>query len=282
MAQDKKQMISLAAWSMSGSFFQGGWKLLELPGILAKKHGITALEHVNQFFETPTLGYIQKLNKVCAENGVKQTILMVDGEGSTAAVDRAERKKAEIFHRKWIDVAAELGCHSVRCNFYGGLEKWAEDKDLVKRGAETFTWMLDYAKGTNLNIIVENHGRASSDPDILVALVKAVNNPKFGLLVDLGNWNPGADRYANVKKVLPYYRGLSVKGSYGPDTDPAFDMVKLMKTALEGGYTGYWGIEVTPRRQRGQKISTPDLLAMEEKTINEVKALIQQTVPGAV
>jgi len=282
LAQQKKQLISLAAWSMSGSFFQGGWKLLELPGILAKKHGITALEHVNQFFETPTLGYIQKLNKVCADNGVKQTILMVDGEGSTAAVDRAERKKAEIFHRKWIDVAAELGCHSVRCNFYGGAEKWAEDKDLVKRGAETFNWMLDYAKPTGLNIIVENHGRASSDPDILVALVKAVNNPKFGLLVDLGNWNQGADRYANVKKVLPYHRGLSVKGSYGPDADPAFDMVKLMKTALEGGYVGYWGIEVTPRRQRGQKISTPDLLAMEEKTINEVKAIIQQTVPGAV
>lgn len=281
MAQQKKQMISLAAWSMSNSFFQGGWKLLELPGILAKKHGITALEHVNQFFETPTLGYIQKLNKVCADNGVKQTILMVDGEGSTAAVDRAERKKAEIFHRKWIDIAAELGCHSVRCNFYGGAEKWAEDKDLVKRGAETFTWMLDYAKGTNLNIIVENHGRASSDPDILVALVKAVNNPKFGLLVDLGNWNPGADRYACVRKTLPYHKGLSVKGSYGANADPAFDMVKLMKVALDGGYIGYWGIEVTPRIQRGQKLPAADLLAMEEKIINEVKALIQQTVPGA-
>lgn len=59
-------------------------------------------------------------------------------------------------------------------------------------------------------------------------------------------------------------------------------MVKLMKTALEGGYVGYWGIEVTPRLQRGQKLPAADLLAMEEKTINEVKAIIQQTVPGAV
>jgi sugar phosphate isomerase/epimerase len=280
-AQGQKQTISLAAWSMSNSFFQGGWKLLDLPVILNKKHGITALEHVNQFFESPMLSYCQKLNKVCADNGVKQTILMVDGEGSTAAIDKAERKKSEIFHHKWIDIAAELGCHSVRCNFYGGLEKWNEDKDLVKRGAETFQALVEYAKGTNLNIIVENHGRASSDPDILVALVKAVNSPKFGLLVDLGNWNPGADRYANVKKVLPHYKGLSVKGSYGPGADPAFDMVKLMKVALDGGYHGYWGIEVTPRLQRGQKLPAAELLAMEEKTINEVKAIIQQTVPGA-
>lgn len=280
-AQGRKHTISLAAWSMSGSFFQGGWKLLELPAILNKKHGITALEHVNQFFENPTLNYIQQLNKVCADNGVKQTILMVDNEGSTAAVDKAERKRSEIFHRKWIDIANELGCHSVRCNFYGGPENWKEDKDLVKRGAESFLGMLEYAKGTNLNIIVENHGRASSEPDILVALVKAVNHPKFGLLVDLGNWNPGADRYANSKQILPYHKGLSVKGTYGANLDPAFDMVKLMKVALDGGYTGYWGIEVTPRRERGQKISTPDLLALEEKTINEVKALVQQTVPGA-
>ena len=280
-AQGQKNTISLAAWSMSGSFFQGGWKLLDLPAILNKKHGITALEHVNQFFEAPMLSYLQKLNKACADNGVKQTILMVDGEGSTAAVDKAERKKSEIFHHKWIDIAAELGCHSVRCNLYGGAANWKEDPDLVKRGAETFQALVAYAKGTNLNIIVENHGRASSDPDVLVALVKAVNSPKFGLLVDLGNWNPGADCYANVKKVLPYHRGLSVKGDYGPNANPAFDMVKLMKTALEGGYTGYWGIEVTPRRERGQKISTTDLLAMEEKTINEVKAIIQQTVPGA-
>jgi sugar phosphate isomerase/epimerase len=280
-AQGQKNTISLAAWSMSGSFFQGGWKLLDLPAILNKKHGITALEHVNQFFEAPMLSYLQKLNKACADNGVKQTILMVDGEGSTAAVDKAERKKSEIFHHKWIDIAAELGCHSVRCNLYGGAANWKEDPDLVKRGAETFQALVAYAKGTNLNIIVENHGRASSDPDVLVALVKAVNSPKFGLLVDLGNWNPGADCYANVKKILPYHKGLSVKGDYGPNANPAFDMVKLMKTALEGGYTGYWGIEVTPRRERGQKVSTTDLLAMEEKTINEVKAIIQQTVPGA-
>ena len=80
--------ISLAAWSFSGSYFQGKWKLLDLPGILRDKLNIQALEHVNQFFENPTLSYLQKLKRACSENGVRSTILMVDSEGPTASPDK--------------------------------------------------------------------------------------------------------------------------------------------------------------------------------------------------
>jgi sugar phosphate isomerase/epimerase len=270
--------ISLAAWSFSGSFFQGKWKLLEMPGILRERLGIPALEHVNQFFENPTLNYLQKLRKAFADNGVKSTILMVDHEGSTAAVDKAERKQSEIQHRKWIDTAHYLGCDSVRINVYGGPPDWKQDKDLVDRAAETIHWMLDYAKGSGLNIIVENHGRSSSDPDVLVALVKKVNHPKFGLLCDLGNWNQGDDRYANVRKTLPYARGLSVKGMLGPNADPAFDMEKLVRTALDNGYSGWWGLEVGPRVPRDAKLSADERFELETKTILAAKALVERVV----
>ena len=226
------QDISLAAWSFSGSFFQGRWKLLDLPNILHEKLNIHALEHVNQFFENPTLAYLQKLKRACSDNGVRSTILMVDNEGATASPDKAERRQAAIAHRKWIDVAQYLGCISVRCNVYGSAADWKQDRDLVDRAAETIRSLLDYSAGSGLNIIVENHGGASSDPDVLVALVKKVNHPKFGLLCDLGNWNKGDDRYANAKKILPYARGLSVKGTWCADTDPEFDCEKLVRTAL--------------------------------------------------
>ena len=270
--------ISLAAWSFSGSFFQGKWKLLEMPGILRDRLGIPALEHVNQFFENPTLNYLQKLKKAFADHGVKSTILMVDHEGSTAAVEKAERKQAEIQHRKWIDTAHYLDCESVRINVYGGPPDWKQDKDLVDRAAETIHWMLDYAKGSGLNIIVENHGRSSSDPDVLVALVKKVNHPKFGLLCDLGNWNKGDDRYANVRKTLPYARGLSVKGMLGENVDPAFDMEKLVRTALDNGYSGWWGLEVGPRVPRDSKLSADERFELEVKTILAAKALVNRVV----
>ncbi len=279
-SQKAPQAVSLAAWSFSGSFFQGKWKLLEMPGILREKLGITALEHVNQFFENPTLNYLQKLKRACADNGVRSTILMVDAEGSTAAVDKAERQQAAIAHRKWVDIAHYLGCISVRCNFYGTATDWKQDRDAVSRGAETFHSILEYSSGSDLNIIVENHGGASSDPDTLVALVKKVNHPKFGLLCDLGNWNRGDDRYAAVRKTLPYARGLSVKGTWGAALDPAFDAEKLVRTALEGGYSGYWGIEVTPRRERGQRVPVDEQFTDEVKTVLEAKAIVDRVVLG--
>jgi sugar phosphate isomerase/epimerase len=278
-AQAAPQAASLAAWSFSGSFFQGRWKLLELPGILRDKLGIDALEHVNQFFENPTLGYLQKLNRACTDVGVKSTILMVDNEGSTASPDKAERRLSAIAHRKWIDIAQYLGCISVRCNVYGGAQDWKQDKDLVDRAAETLHMMLDYAAGSKLSIIVENHGGASSDPDVLVALCKKVNHPQFGLLCDLGNWNKGDDRYAAVKKTLPYAKGLSIKGTWGATLDPTFDAEKLVRTALEGGYRGYWGIEVTPRRAPGSpQVSAAEQFEKEVQTVLEAKAIFERVV----
>lgn len=277
----RSQGVSLAAWSFSRSFFQGKWKLLEMPGILREKLGIRGFEHVNQFFENPTLNYLQKLNKSFQDAGVEQTILMVDQEGSTAAVEAGERKQAAVAHRKWIDIAEYLGCHSVRCNVYGGPENWKQDSDLVKRAAETMHAMLRYSEGSRLNIIVENHGRASSDPDILVRLVKEVNHPRFGLLCDLGNWNAGDDRYLAVKKTLPHAKGLSVKGTWGADLDPAFDAEKLVRTALDGGYQGWWGLEVTPRRDRNAPaLSADEQFALEAKTVLEAKAIVERVVMG--
>lgn len=276
-----KQGVSLAAWSFSRSFFQGKWKLVDMPAIVRKQLGIEAFEHVNQFFENPTLNYLQRLNKAFQDAGVQQTILMVDQEGSTAALDAAERKLSAVAHRKWIDAAHYLGCHSVRCNVYGGMEDWKQDRDLVKRAAETLHDMLRYSEGSNLNIIVENHGRASSDPDLLVRLVKEVNHPRFGLLCDLGNWNAGDDRYAAVRKTLPYAKGLSVKGTWGADIDPAFDAEKLVRTALEGGYKGWWGLEVTKQRDRNAPaLSADEQFASEVQTVLEAKAIVDRVVLG--
>jgi sugar phosphate isomerase/epimerase len=272
-----EQAISLAAWSFNASFRLGKWKLLDLPGILRDHLKIAALEHVNQFFENPTLDYLKRLKRSCSEAGVRSTILMCDQEGSTASPDKAERVQSAIQHRKWIDTAHFLGCISVRVNVYGGAQNWKEDRDLADRAAETMHMMLDYARGSDLNIIVENHGGASSDPDVLVALTKKVNHPKFGLLCDLGNWNKGDDRYANVKKILPYAKGLPVKGTWGPQLDPTFDAEKLVRIALEGGYTGFWGLEVT-RRSAIAKPTAEQQFADEVQTVLEAKALTERVI----
>ena len=52
-----------------------------------------------------------------------------------------------------------------------------------------------------------------------------------------------------------------------------------MKLALDGGYTGFWGLEVTPRRAPGAaKLSPDDQFESEVKTVLEAKAIVERVV----
>ncbi len=247
-----KDDISLAAWSLNRSFFAGKkWKLLELPRIARQEFNINGLELVNQFFENPMQRYLQQVKKAGSDHGITFVLIMVDGEGDMSAKDRNERMMASVSHRKWIDIGHYLGCHAIRCNLGGTREGWKEDKDLVNRAAESFTHLLEYAKEAGLNVVIENHGGASSDPEVLVSIMKAVNNPNFGTLPDFGNTNPGDDREEVLRKIVPYAKGISVKASWAADGTCAWDLEKMLKICRDSGYHGFYGIESSFGRPGG-------------------------------
>jgi len=274
-----KDNISLANWSIVQSFRLGKWKLLDLPRIMREELQIYGLEYVNTFFENPILQYLQRLKRNIQDNGITSVLIMVDEEGNTAAVDKAERIEAAVAHRKWIDTAHYLGCHAIRCNLRGGPKEWQKDKDIAKRGAEAFHDMLEYSKGSGVNIILENHGGASSDPDVLTELMGLVKNPRFGMLVDTGNWNPGVDRYEAVKRMMPYAKGVSAKGTWGDDLRPDFDLAKLLQVCVDSGYRGWYGIESGLRRAQGSPaLSADETWQGEVKMILGSKAVIERVV----
>jgi len=263
--------ISLAAWSLNRSFRAGKWKNLELPKIIREKLGIDALEYVTQYFEVPTMQYLKQLKRQCEANGVTSVLIMVDQEDPMAGPDRKERMDAAISHRKWVDAAHFLGCHAIRCNMRGGPPEWKQDKDLVDRAAESFRNLLDYAKGSGLKVLIENHGGSSSDPDILTAVMKKVNNPLFGMLVDLGNWNKGDDQYEAVRKALPWAKGISVKDA------PGYDLEKKLRMCMATGYHGFWGIESGARELPAG--ATPDqIFEAELQAALKMKATLERVV----
>jgi len=265
-----RHVISLAAWSLVKSFRAGKWKNLDLPKILSERMKINALEYVNQFFENPTLTYLRRLRGICERAGVTSVLIMVDEEDPMASPDKEQRREAAEAHRKWVDIAHFLRCHAIRCNMRGGPAEWKEDKDLVERAAESFRNLLDYAKGSGVKVLIENHGGSSSDPDILAALMKTVKDPQFGLLVDLGNWNKGDDHYEAIRKTLPWAKGISVKDI------PGWDLQKKLQMCLESGYQGYWGIESSARTP--EDASPEAIFEAEINAALKIKAVIEQTV----
>ncbi len=243
----KKNAISLATWSLVRSFRAGVWKLTDIPRICREDFGIDGIEFVNQFFEAPTSNYLNQLNKAANDHGVENVLIMVDQEGSMVATDKQQRNQAVINHRKWIDIAAYLNCHAIRCNAHGGKgEKMEDDPDSIQRAAESFNALLDYAKDAKINVIIENHGGLSSDPRWLPKLCDEIDSPHFGLLPDYGNYREegGVDVYKAVEMAMPYAKGVSVKVRYNKDGNAQrYDIKKLLKISKDAGFTGFWGIE---------------------------------------
>lgn len=240
-AAAKKFDISMAAWSVHKQFFNGEIKQIDMPK-LCHDLGITGLELVNAFFPSPQYGYLKELSKTADDNGVKILLIMCDDEGAMDDPDKQERMQAAKNHFKWVDIAAVLGCHSIRCNSGHGK---SGDKEAVKRAAESFAVLVEYGKQNGINIIIENHGGFSSTPDDLVELMELVNDDRFGTLPDFGNFPADVDKYDAVKRMMPYAKAVSAKCyDFGPDgNETKLEFERLMKIVLEAGYNGYVGIE---------------------------------------
>jgi sugar phosphate isomerase/epimerase len=246
--------ISVAAWSWHKMFFSGEIKMIDQID-LTKKAGATGLEMVNQFFASPMNRYLQDLTKKADSEGIKLLLIMIDGETDMNSPELKTRNQAIIDHRKWIDIAAVLGCHSVRCNA-GYFSENITPEDSMKYAAESFTTLSDYAMQYNMNVIIENHGGLSSDPDWLVGLMKAVGKSNFGTLPDFGNFpndgkhNYSIDIYDAVNKMMPYAKAYSAKcfdfDENGNETK--IDFGKMMEIAFNHNYNGFVGVEYEGNR----------------------------------
>jgi sugar phosphate isomerase/epimerase len=172
-------------------------------------------------------------------------LIMIDGEGDLSAPDKAERTKAVENHRKWVDAAVALGCHAIRVNT-GEHYSPTNTADV----ADACGTLADYGASNKINVICENHGGPSSDPNSLIALMKAVGKPNFGTLPDFGNFPRSGDHYTidiydAIARMMPYAKGVSAKSyGFGPDgKETTLDFARILKIVTDSGYTGHVGIE---------------------------------------
>ena len=243
----QKFRVSLAEWSIHRAIESRLITNLDFPRIAREQFGIEGLEFVNGLWEAPTQDYLRRLKANMQKTGTKGVLLMCDGEGMMGHSERAERMKAAENHRKWVQIAAELGCHSIRTNMYPDKQPTtpAEIDEFIKRCSESFNNLCGYATAFKIIVIIENHGGISSDPGVQVRLMKAVNLPNFGALPDFGNFPKEIDRYEAVRKLMPYAKGVSFKCyDFAPDgRETTLDVDRMMKMVLEAGYHEWVGIE---------------------------------------
>jgi L-ribulose-5-phosphate 3-epimerase len=237
-----KDDISLAQWALVDELKAGKWKNLDFPSIARKDFGLNGIEFVNTFFEAPTEGYLKRLKKNADDNGVTMVLIMVDAEGDGCSVTKEEQRQFVINHRKWIDIAAYLGCHSIRTNCIG--PKDINKDEALKYAIEAYNMLLEYAVPAKISVLIENHGGVSNDADWMVSLMKAVNNYYFGVLPDWRAPSPNFDNIDFLVKMLPYSGGMSYRNQ--PTEELTAKMIRLAK---DSGYRGWYGIESGGREE---------------------------------
>ncbi len=270
--------ISLAQWSLHKALFAKEMDNLDFAA-KSRSFNCEGLEYVNAFFKDKAKDkkYLTEMNHRAKSEGQKNVLIMIDGEGSMAHADKKERLKAIENHHKWVDAAHFLGCHAIRVNLAGGKDK----SEAVKASIDSLTRLSDYAKGSNINILVENHGGFSSDGDWMTQVFSQVKNKNCGTLPDFGNFcikknstgcSEEYDRYKGMQQLLPFAKAVSAKShDFNAQGDEIHtDFYKVMKMVKDVGYTGYVGIEYEGSKVSEEEgiILTRDLLIKAGKKLS--------------
>ena len=265
--------ISLAEWSLNNALFgRKGEKIdnLDFPKIAREQFGISGVEFVNQFFKDKAKddSYLQDLKKRADDHGVTCVLIMIDGEGDLSAPEKSDREQAVENHKKWVDAAEALGCHAIRVNTGGNYG--ATDVDKV---AEACGALAEYGATHKIEVICENHGGPSSDPDALLALIKKVGKANFGTLPDFGNFpnrdhDYSIDVYEAIARMMPYAKGVSAKSYDFDDSgkEKHLDFARILKIVTDSGYDGWVGIEY-----EGSRLPEPEGIMATKKLLESLK-----------
>jgi sugar phosphate isomerase/epimerase len=235
--------LSLAAYSFRESL-AGVKKSMTLDDFvaLASTFDVDAVEPTSYYFPEPaTPEYCRALRRHAFLQGlsisgtaVRNTFTHPPG----ATLDR------EIDHvKRWIDLAAELHAPSIRI-FAGDLQKGTSEEDARKWCVAAIHRALEHAASRGITLALENHGGIVATPAQLLAIVRAVNSPWFGVNLDTGNFH-GPDPYADLALLAPYAVVVQVKTEVWSGTGPRHeaDLARIVRLLRDASYRGYVTLE---------------------------------------
>jgi sugar phosphate isomerase/epimerase len=283
--------LSLAQWSLNKAVREGGQSPMDFAQ-KASELGFEGIEYVSQLYtkelekdKDPKVAMANML-KVLKEKSetykVENLLIMVDGEGYLATLDDKERAETIENHKKWVDAAKFLGCHSIRVNAHGE----GTYEEVAEAAVKGLTALSTYAAAQGVNVLVENHGGYTSNGQWLAEVMAKVNMPNCGTLPDFGNFcitegygsinseecDNAYDIYKGVSELMPYAKAVSAK-SYDFDENggqPKIDYVRMMQIVKDAGYTGFVGVEY-----EGENLSEIEGINATKKLLLKAASQIQ-------
>jgi hypothetical protein len=195
------------------------------------------------------------------ENGVRLLTVPVDAGDLSGGTPEQRVEDTERI-RDWIRVSARLGAMYVRVNTGSPIAGAArEDRAGL---VEALKILSDEARSQGVELLIENHGGLSSDPEYLLDIREQVGPDRLGILLDLGNFEPlisvsharlagGSPEdtdldvsqvYENIALLAPVATLVHAK-AHDPASDgaPLYDLEKALGIVADSGYEGPITIE---------------------------------------
>lgn len=282
--------LSLAQWSFHKQIRNGEMSPLDFAQ-KASELGFEGIEYVNQLYseelkKDPDIYVAMKiLLKTLKEKSelykVENLLIMIDGEGDLGTLDKNERAEAIENHKKWVDAAKYLGCHSIRVNAKGN----GTSEEVAEAAVDGLSQLSEYAAKQGINVLVENHGGYSSNGIWLADVMTRVGKPNCGTLPDFGNFcqtvgygsindencKDAYDIYKGVSELMPFAKAVSAK-SFDFDENgnqSKIDYIKMLQIIKDAGYSGFIGVEY-----EGSNLSEEEgVIATKKLLLNSSKQL---------
>ena len=262
--------IAIQMYSFGPEIMQGKFNILDFPKFIRDKFQVKGAE----YWSIPFMGnenddtFLKTLKEKSIDSNTDNLLILVDNINlqtmksgpSLASSIKKEREVSINFHKKWIDVAKKIDCHSIRVNLHSNEP---DESKILDNASESISQLIEYSKNDKINIVIENHGGITADADWLVSLIKNINSKYVGSLPDFGSLNfcirrgdldfenlnktcaNQYDKYEGVTKLMPYAKGVSAKSmqfdTNGEEVSTNFS--RMIKIISESNYKGYLTIE---------------------------------------
>lgn len=188
----------------------------------------------------PSQEYLRHLKQLCFRLGLDISGTAV---GNDFCFPPGEKRDKEIAHvKRWVDHAEVLGAPVIR--IFSGHEHGTSVEEAHKLAVAGIEECCQYAGEHGVFLALENHGGLTTTPAGLLALVRDVKSPWFGVNLDTGNFH-GADLYDEIDQLAPYAINVQIKVSVsGPDGKKKHaDFARLAQILNKAAYRGYIVLE---------------------------------------
>src|ERR1035437_5944306 len=258
--------VSCNAYSFAkllGTGGKGPLSLVEFAEFCAKAN-FDAIDPTGYYFPgyeknglgVPTDKLIFELKRRCFDLGLGISGTGIGNNFTTADKAACDLDVQRI--KKWVEVAAKLGAPVLRV--FADTQMRAQTWQTVSNGAtrdDVEKWIADdirecaeCAGKFGVIIGVQNHGDFIKTADDQIALLRRIDSPWCGAIVDTGYYR-ATDNYGEMAKAAPYAVNWQVKqGTEGVENEASSptDLIRLLKIVRASGYRGYLPIEILSSR----------------------------------